>query len=130
VLDSLEFKSQQRKEIFLVSKMNKEVPGPTQPPVRWVLVFSPTAMCQGVKLNAHLHVVPRLRTSGAISPLPLHASMEWRGKTFTFTFEITIHPNWSTIRLSRGDGARQNLCKKNCKTVSVVLGVSFRATAT
>jgi hypothetical protein len=68
--------------------------------------------------------------NGAISPLPLYASTEWTGKMFTITFAITIHPNWSTIRLSRGDGTRQNLCKKNCRTVSVVFGVSFRATAT
>jgi hypothetical protein len=109
----LEFKSQQRKEIFLISKMSKQVPGPTQPPIQWVLGFSTKAKCQGVMLK---HSPPRSAKVkndwNYISTAPTCPHGMDR-ETFNFTFEITIHPNWSTIRLSRGDGTRQNLCKKN-----------------
>lgn len=41
-----------------------------------------------------------------------------------------MHPNWSTMRTSKFEGLRQNRCWKNCRMVSVVLGVSFKDTAT
>jgi hypothetical protein len=37
---------------------------------------------QGVKLNTHIHLVPRLRMSGAVPLLPLHAFITWTSKTF------------------------------------------------
>ena len=33
-----------------------------------------------MKLNTHLHLVLRLRTSGAIPPFPLHTFTTWTGK--------------------------------------------------
>jgi hypothetical protein len=49
-----------------------------------------------VKVTNHLHVVKRLRRSGAIPQLPLYAFMAWRGTTFRFcahscTFLKQIH---------------------------------------
>ena len=38
----------------------------------------------GVKLTTHLHLVLRLRISGAIPLLPLHAFSAWTGKTLLF----------------------------------------------
>lgn len=40
---------------------------------------------QCVKLTDHLHLVSRLRLSGTIALLPLHAFMEWTGPNLPFT---------------------------------------------
>ena len=48
--------------------------GPTQPPVEWVLGFSPGGKCDwGVTLITHPHLVPRSWKSTAIPLLPLWA---------------------------------------------------------
>ena len=39
---------------------------------------------QGMRLTTYLHLVPRLRMSGAIPPLPLNACMVCVGKTLPF----------------------------------------------
>jgi hypothetical protein len=39
---------------------------------------------QGVNLTTHIHLAPRLRTSGNIHPLPLYAFMALTGKTLSF----------------------------------------------
>jgi hypothetical protein len=38
----------------------------------------------GVKLTTYLHLVPRLRVSGAIILFPLYAFMAWRQRTLPF----------------------------------------------
>ena len=43
----------------------------------------------GAKLTTHFHLVPRLRMSGAILLLPLHAFMALTGKKFAF-YLLTI----------------------------------------
>ena len=48
-------------------------------------VLSQESSGQGVRLTTHLHLVQRLRTSGAVSPhLALYAAMVWRRKTLFF----------------------------------------------
>jgi hypothetical protein len=37
--------------------------------------------CRGVKLTAHLHPVPRLGMSGAMSTFLLYVFIAWTGKT-------------------------------------------------
>ena len=43
---------------------------------------------QGVKLASYLYVVLRLRISGTVPLLPLHALMVWTGNT---TFYVYLH---------------------------------------
>jgi len=44
----------------------------------------------GVKLTTHLHLVPKLRMSGGIPVLPLHAFIALTGKKFTIYLFIII----------------------------------------
>jgi hypothetical protein len=54
-----------------------------------------------------LHLVPRLRMSGAIPQLPLYAFMAWRGKTFTFsTLSFAFIRYNSTVIWQARTGAR------------------------
>jgi hypothetical protein len=58
--------------------------GPTQPPILWAQrAFLKTKRSQSMKVTTQLHLAPRLKRSGAIHLLPLHAFMLWRGKFFT-----------------------------------------------
>jgi len=50
----------------------------------WLITKVPILSGWGVKLSDHLHLVPRLRISGAIPLLPLYAFMVLTGKKFTF----------------------------------------------
>jgi hypothetical protein len=50
---------------------------------------------RGVKLTTHLHLVPRLRVSGAIPLLPLYAFMPWTCKT-TYLMDMK---NMTSIKL-------------------------------
>jgi hypothetical protein len=50
---------------------------PTQPSVHWLL---------GFKLTTYLHLVPRLRLSGAIPLLPLYVFMAWTGTALPFYY--------------------------------------------
>jgi hypothetical protein len=62
-------------------------PTPTQPPIQWVLVFFPGGggleKWLECEVNHKLHLVLRLRMTGAIPLLPLYAFMAWR-ENFTF----------------------------------------------
>jgi hypothetical protein len=40
---------------------------------------------QGLEVNHHLHLVPRLRMGGGSPLLPLHACMAWKWKLYLFT---------------------------------------------
>jgi hypothetical protein len=44
----------------------------------------------GLKLTTYLHLVPRLRMSGAIRLLPLYAFMAWAGTTVLFFWKKAI----------------------------------------
>ena len=44
--------------------------------------------CRSLKLTTHLHLVPRLRMSGAIPLLPLYAFVAWTGKALPFYLSI------------------------------------------
>jgi len=57
-------------DTFLLSKPPRPALRPTQPPIQSVLRFFPGEKQPGVKLTAHLHLVPRLRMSGVTSSLP------------------------------------------------------------
>jgi hypothetical protein len=63
--------------IFLFTIASRTALGPTQP-IKWVPgALSLGVKRRGVKLNTHLHLVPRSRMRGAIPPLPNKPS--WRG---------------------------------------------------
>lgn len=69
------------RDLFLF-RTSKPAPAPTQPPTQWV----PGAFSLAVKwtersLTTQLQLVPRLRTSGSITPLPMCASMACTGTT-------------------------------------------------
>jgi hypothetical protein len=70
VLDAMGFESRQRQEIFSSPKLSKPDVGSIQSPIRWVPGLFPGRV---VMLTTHLHLMPRLRTSGAIHLLPLYA---------------------------------------------------------
>jgi hypothetical protein len=51
--------------------------GPFQPHIQWVPGVLPGGKAaESLKLTTHLHVVPRLRVSGAVGLLPLYVFME------------------------------------------------------
>jgi len=61
----------------LSPKVSRTAMGSTQLAVQSVPAFCTGVKTDGVKLTAHLHLVPRLRMSGAVPLLPLHAFMVW-----------------------------------------------------
>jgi hypothetical protein len=76
-LDDRGFGSRQGLGIFITT-VSRPILGPTQPPVQWV----PGALSFGVKrpvreADDSLHLVPRLRMRGAVSPLPQYVFMVW-----------------------------------------------------
>jgi hypothetical protein len=79
-MDGPGFEFRQGKEIFLLSKPSRPAPGPNQPPVKSVSDLYPGEYSdRGVNLATYLHLVLRLRISGAIRLLPLYAFMAWTG---------------------------------------------------
>jgi hypothetical protein len=40
-------------------------------------------------LTTHFYLMPRAKVSGAISPLPIYAFMEWRGKDYPYQHNST-----------------------------------------
>jgi hypothetical protein len=66
------FKSWQGLGIFLFTTKSELALGPTQPTIQWV----PGSLSLGgkaagvVKLTTHLHLMPRSRICGAMTPLP------------------------------------------------------------
>jgi hypothetical protein len=52
------------------------------------------------KLTTYLHIVPRLRMSGATPLLLLHAFMAWKGKLYLLPFIDTGNEELSSHRLN------------------------------
>lgn len=67
--------------------MSGQALGSTGPPTQWgTSDLSWGLSAQGVKLITHLHLVLRLRVSGALPLLPLYAFMTQTRTTLPFTF--------------------------------------------
>ena len=49
-----------------------------------------------MKLTSHLHLVPRLRMSGAVPVLPPYAFMLWTGKMLPSVYVFLLHIIWMT----------------------------------
>jgi hypothetical protein len=73
-----------RDKAFLLSKTSRPALGTIQP-IQWAQgVLSWKWSGRGVKLAVHLHLVPRLRISGAIPTVPLYALMACARTTLPF----------------------------------------------
>jgi len=68
-------------EFFFSSKSCRLVLIPTQFPIQWVPWIFPWSNVAGHDVDHSLHIVPRLRMSGAILPLPQYVFMAWAGTT-------------------------------------------------
>jgi hypothetical protein len=64
-----------RDKLFLFSETFKLALGPTQHPTQCV----PRVPSVGVQIITHLHLLLRLRMSGAITPLSLYVLIAWTG---------------------------------------------------
>jgi hypothetical protein len=90
-LDDWGFESRQGLEIFLFSTVFRPAVGPTQPLIHWVSrALSLGRNRRGVKLNTHLHLVPRSRMRGGIPSLPQYAFMAWCSDTGTILLYLTF----------------------------------------
>jgi hypothetical protein len=80
------FDSRQVQQIYLFTKEISPNLEPTQPHIQCMpATMFPYIKRPGVKLTTHLHLVPRLRMTGATAPL-LHAlSCVARGQLYVFT---------------------------------------------
>ena len=56
---------------------------------------------QDAKLTAHLHLVPRLKMSGAVPLLLIYAFIAWTGKTLPFCINLNELIKW-VVRFPRG----------------------------
>jgi hypothetical protein len=71
-----------RDKLFLFSETFKLSLGPTQHLIQWV----PRVLSVGVKIATHLHLLLRLRMSGAIPPLSLRAFIAWTGTAVDISY--------------------------------------------
>jgi hypothetical protein len=76
-LDDLGFDSQKQQETCLFSKTNRPAVRPHQPFIQWAqgVIPSPGYSGRNMRLTTYLHLLPTLRMSGAVSPLPIYAVM-------------------------------------------------------
>jgi len=68
-LDDPGFEFRQGQEIFLFSHPSKPAPGVHRTSCS---IYTGVKAAGGVKLTTEIYLLPRLRLSGAISPLPLY----------------------------------------------------------
>ena len=80
-LDGRGFETRQRDEILSSPISSRPALRPKQPL---------TGTGRGMKLVSQLHLVPRLWTSGAIPPLPLHTFTAWTGIPLPFYLHLSI----------------------------------------
>jgi len=82
-LEDSEFKSRQRRGIFLFSQTSTQVLWSTQPPTQWIpWALSRGSDGRGVNLTTQFHVVPRFGISGAIPLLPYTPSGHTEGQLY------------------------------------------------
>jgi hypothetical protein len=66
-------------------------------------MFSSGQSDRGVKLATHLHVVPKLRTYGAVLPCPYMTALRVKRKLYLLLFEYNIFKEIGTCTLHRSD---------------------------
>jgi hypothetical protein len=73
-----------------------------------------------VNQTSYFHLVPNLRMSGAILPLPPYALMAWRR---TLCLTVVTVDYWDTLPLWSPSGERQSkpICNTMCLWMSVVI---------
>jgi hypothetical protein len=72
---------------FLFSQISRPALRPIQPPFKWELGFFPLGYNgRGVKLNTHLHLIPRIKMSGAEPLLSVNVFMAWEGTVLLFLY--------------------------------------------
>jgi hypothetical protein len=90
-------KMRNRLGIFFFTTASRPVLEPTQPPIQWLRgALSLRVNRRGVKLTAHLHLVPRSRMRGAIPPLSQYVFMAWcsvkaQGQLYLSCFYASVH---------------------------------------
>ena len=90
------------KRFLLFSEMFRAALWHTQPFVPWVPgLLSPRLSSSSVMLTTHLHLVLKLRMSGAIPPFTHMPSWYAEGKLY--------------LGESRKDGLKVNMCKFSCQ---------------
>jgi hypothetical protein len=75
--------------------MKHTVVGAIKPSMQWVPGSFPGVSGRGVKTTTHLHLIFRLRMSGAVSVLPLYAFMARSEQTLLFFH--TAGSKWITL---------------------------------
>jgi hypothetical protein len=88
MLEDLEFKSLQKQENYLISKIFRPAPAPTHPASNSSF-FSGSKVASADSLTTHICLEPSLKISGAIPPLNLSASMGQPNFTLTFSSLMT-----------------------------------------
>jgi hypothetical protein len=80
-----------------------------------------------MKLTINLHLVSRIRMSGAIPLLPLYASMAFSGTYLLYTSQNTLIPYLTQTKISitykMGDLVKE--CKKVNMVLAYVINLSF-----
>ena len=109
-LDGLKFESRQRQEILFSIKPSRRALGSTQPHFCYTMAFFHTVKRPRREVDHHLHIVQRLRMSGAILLLPLHVFMVRRG-TIDFTFTVTPR-----LKL-QGNGEIVDILRMTCRNM-------------
>jgi hypothetical protein len=85
-----------RDKRFVLLQKSRPLLLPTQPSIQWYRDSFPDVKRPGCKIATHLKVVPRLRMSGSIPLLPLHAYMASTRKTLTCSSSLAYNPYSST----------------------------------
>jgi hypothetical protein len=74
------------KRLCLLQNRPRLAMGPTQPRIPWVQEFDPGWVNRPGSEVDHFHLVPKLKMSGVLLLLPLHAFMLCTGTTLPFFF--------------------------------------------
>jgi hypothetical protein len=96
-LDNNGFKSWEGQEIFLSSKSCRVALGTTQFHFYWVPWIIPRLKVAGHDVDHSLHLVPSLRMSGAILPLPHIPSWHGQGQLHLYFIHYFILKGWMKL---------------------------------